>query len=65
MDRREVSRGQGNAEACMLSMLSRVHEVEVATEIEYHSARINGQLVIVICIYSQCKNRIYQINPKA
>lgn len=57
MDRREVSRGQGNAEA--------VHEVEVATEIEYHSARINGQLVIVICIYSQCKNRIYQINPKA
>lgn len=61
MDRREVSRGQGNAEA--VRMLSRVHEV--ATEIEYHSARINGQLVIVICIYSQCKNRIYQINPKA
>lgn len=47
------------------SMLSWVHKVEVATEIEYHSARINGQLVIVICIYSQCKNRIYQINPKA
>lgn len=64
MDRREASRGQGNAEA-VHEVLSRVHEVEVATEIEYHSARINGQLVIVICIYSQCKNRIYQINPKA
>lgn len=64
MDRREVSRGQGNAEA-VHEVLSQVHEVEVATEIEYHSARINGQLVIVICIYSQCKNRIYQINPKA
>lgn len=63
MDRREVSRGRGNAEA--VRMLSRVHEVEVATEVEYHSARINGQLVIVICIYSECKNRIYQINPKA
>lgn len=40
----------------MLSGVCEVQATFVVTEIKYHSACINGQLEIVICVHSQCNN---------